>query len=133
MINSQYIKFGSLMGLICALMLTVTAAVNQTPVLAQITPAPEKFGSDESSTNSSPSTDNNGNEDGNGSDESSGSDDSNGGTDDSGEDSESSDSNGDSGPDTSEQDFDNSNSLMDSIMNRVNQELSAAGIATPGF
>lgn len=143
MINSQYIKFGSLTGLICVLMLAVTAAVSQTPVLAQITPASEKFGSDESSTDSSPSTNNNGNEDGDASTDSSSSDDSDTfGTDDSDEDSTSSDdgesadksdSNDDIGLDTGEQDFDNSNSLLESIMNRVNEELSAAGLATPGF
>jgi hypothetical protein len=142
MINSQYVKFGSLTGLICTLMLMVTAAVSHTPVLAQITPAPEKFGNDESSINSSPSTDN-GNEDDHGSTDSSSShnnDDegSDTGTEDStssdyGESADTSDSNDDSGPDTIEQDFDSSNSLMESIMNRVNDELSAAGIATPGF
>lgn len=146
MINSHHVKFGSLMGLICALMLAVTAAVSQTPVLAQITPAPEKFGSDESSTDSSPST-GSGNEDDDGSTDSSSSDDNDTGTYDSDEDSSSSDDgetieestdtsdsdNDGSGSDTIEQDFDDSSSLMESIMNRVNEKLSAAGIATPGF
>ncbi|HZD35127.1 MAG TPA: hypothetical protein VE130_07980, partial [Nitrososphaeraceae archaeon] len=120
----------------------VTAAVSQTPVLAQITPAPEKFGSEESSTDSSPTTDNS-NEDNDKSTDSFSSDDSDTDADDSneassssddgetvGESTETSDSdNDDSRPDTIEQGFDDSNPLMESIMNRVNEELSSAGIA----
>ena len=130
MISRQYIKLGSLAGLICTLMLTVTATVSQTPVLAQITPAPEKFGSDESSTDSSPSTDNGNDGDSDGSSESSSSDDD--------EDDEGGETGADDGTveesennQASGTEIDGATQLADAIKNRVAGVLSAAGIDTP--
>lgn len=116
MTNLQYVKPKSLSGLllICTLMLTVTAvAVSQTPVLAQITPSPEKFGSDESSDNGS-----------DGSTDSSSSDDDNESSDSSTDDEES----GDETTDESDTDSNEANQLAEAIKNRVKGALSAAGI-----
>ena len=58
MTQNHYVKYGTLSGLllICTILLS-TAEDNPRLALAQITPAPEKFGSTEdSSTNSSPDT-----------------------------------------------------------------------------
>jgi hypothetical protein len=56
--QNQYVKYGTLSGLLllCTILLNTTED-NSRLALAQITPAPEKFGSTEdSSTNSSPDT-----------------------------------------------------------------------------
>jgi hypothetical protein len=56
--QNQYVKYGTLSGLLllCIILLNTTED-NSRLALAQITPAPEKFGStEESSTNSSPET-----------------------------------------------------------------------------
>ena len=149
MIDARYIKYGALSGLLllCTIMLS-TIEDNQNSVFAQITPAPEKFGSDESSPNSSPSTDDtNDNDDG-----STGSAGSDGGD---GEDATSTgelqqDSDGQDETTTTpeesdetttttttpeEQDinteFELTNPLVEEIMNKVNEALSASGITGP--
>jgi cytoskeletal protein RodZ len=140
MISKQYIKLGSLAGLLCTLMLTVTVAVSQTHVQAQITPAPEKFGSDESSTNSSPSTDNGNDGDSGGSTDSSSSDDDedDGGGDTGADDTEEASTSDDDGTieesennQASDAEIDGATQLADAIKNRVADALSAAGIDTP--
>ena len=64
MIHVQYPKCGLIFGLLLLLstILLTIAEDGSRSALAQITPAPEKFGSnDESSSNSSPNTDDDGN------------------------------------------------------------------------
>jgi len=149
MTQNHYVKYGTLSGLLllCTILLN-TAEDNPRLALAQITPAPEKFGSaDDSSTNSSPDTG-----DGNGDDQNDGSTDSsdaNGDDDADGNDvsedasssdeqqdetteedsTEISDSNDDSdGKSTIEE---QANPLMEAIINQVNNALSASGI--PGL
>ena len=142
--QNHYVKYGTLSGLLllCTILLN-TAEDNPRLALAQITPAPEKFGSaDDSSTDSSPDTgDGNGDDQNEGSTGSSGTD-----ADDVSEDvsssdevteedsTEISDSNDDNDgqstieePTTSE----DTNPLMESIINQVNDALSASGI--PGL
>jgi hypothetical protein len=118
MIDARYIQYGALSGLLllCTIMLS-TIDDEENSVFAQITPASEKFGSDKSSPNSSPSTDDS-NDDG--SIDSSGSNDDN------------------DGPGTEEQDetttaieeqdtnteFELTNPLVEEIMNKVNEALS---------
>ena len=138
MIHSQYIKYGALSGLLllCTLMLS-TDEDNQNSVFAQITPAPEKFGSDESSPNSSPSTDDSNNEDG-----STGSSGSNGDSDEQTTTTEEPDEttiteeqDETTTTTTEEQDTDTeseqTNPLVEEIMNKVNEALSASGITGP--
>ena len=78
MTQNHYVKYGALSGLllICTILLN-TAEDNPRLALAQITPAPEKFGSgDDSSTNNSPDTgDSNGDNQNDGATGSSGDDD----------------------------------------------------------
>lgn len=145
MTQNPYVKYGILSGLLllCTILLN-TAEDNPRLALAQITPAPEKFGSaDDSSTNSSPDTgDGNGDDQNDGSTGSSGDDD----ADDNGisegasssdeaieEDStEISDSNDDNdGQSTIKEPTEDTNPLMEAIINQVNDALSASGI--PGL
>ena len=142
MTQNHYVKYGTLSGLllICTIFLN-TAEDNPRLALAQITPAPEKFGSTEdSSTDSSPDT-------GNGDDQNEGSTGSSGTDgDDVSEDTSSNDeateedsteisdlndeNDGQSTieePTTSE----DTNPLVEAIINQVNDALSASGI--PGL
>jgi hypothetical protein len=139
MMHSQFIRYGILFGLllICTIMSGVTAD-NQKSVFAQITPAPEKFGSnDDVATDNSHDTD-------------AGNDNSHGitpseKTDDTAEEEspDSTDSNGvNSGQTTAEQDddetitseeedLDPADQLVEAIMNEVNEALSASSIFSP--
>jgi hypothetical protein len=158
---SQHIKYGALSGLIllCTIMLSVTID-NQGSVFAQISPAPQKFGSDESSTNSSPSTNNNSNADDDGDDYNNGSIDSSSSNDDDDDDgsdagsygddeqssssddeqgettedfTESSDSNDSNIEQSTSEGLEETNPLVEAINKKVSEELSAAGITIPNF
>ena len=133
MMHAQNIKYGTLSGLllICIIMFSMTAD-NQTSVSAQITPAPEKFGSINDAADSSHDTDTgNGNPQGItpsekidvAAEEPTDSTDSNGVT---------------SEQTTTEQDdriitedSDPTNQLVEAIMSEVNEALSPAGIFGP--
>lgn len=139
--QNQYVKYGTLSGLLllCTILLN-TAEDNPRLALAQITPAPEKFGSTEdSSTDSSPDTG-----DGNGDDQNEGSTGSSGADgDDVSEDVSSSDeateedsteiSDSNDGQSTIEEPAtsEDTNPLREVIIKQVNDALSASGI--PGL
>ena len=149
MTHAEYVKYGILTGflLICTIMLSTTADSQ-----AQITPASEKFGSDEaSSSNDSPNNDAGDGDDG-GSTGSSGANDegdTGDGDDDGGQDMSSGEEQDDATEEeaidttgsndvnngqstTEEQDFEETNPLMESIMKKVNEALSASGISGLG-
>ena len=134
--HAQNIKYGTLSGLllICTIMLGM-AADSHTSVSAQITPAPEKFGSIDDAADSSHDT-SNGSENPNGitpskkivdtTEEPTDSTDSRGVT------SEQITTEQDDGIiTTEEQDPDPTNQLVEAIMSEVNEALSAAGIFGP--
>jgi anti-sigma28 factor (negative regulator of flagellin synthesis) len=137
MMHAQHIKYGILSGLL--LLATTTLSVtadSQRSVFAQITPAPEKFSSNDHTTDSS-------HEVGTGNDNPQGITPSEK-TDDATEEesTDSTDSNGiNSGQTTNdrddevttneEQDFDPTNQLVEAIKNEVNEALSASGITIP--
>ncbi|MPZ06798.1 MAG: hypothetical protein GEU26_10375 [Nitrososphaeraceae archaeon] len=126
MMHTQYIKYGILSGLllICTNILGVSADT-QTSVFAQITPAPEKFGSNDDAIDSSHDT-------GPGSDNQQAitpSEESDEATEDSTDSTDSNDVN--SGQTTTEQDSDPTSQLVEAIMNEVNEALSASGIIVP--
>ena len=136
MIGSQYVKYGALYGLLllCTLMLS-TSEDNENSVFAQITPAPEKFGSDESSPNSSSSTDDS-NDDG--SIDSSGSNNDNDGlgTEEQDETTITTEESDETTTTTTEEqdtntEFELTNPLVEEIMKKVNEALSASGITGP--
>ena len=136
MMHAQHIKYGILSGLL--LLATTTLSVtadSQRSVFAQITPAPEKFSSNDHTTDSS-------HEVGTGNDNPQGITPSEKTDDATEESTESADSNGINGgqttndPDdkattTEEQDFDPTNQLVEAIKNEVNEALSASGITIP--
>lgn len=144
MTQNHYVKYGTLSGLLllCTILLN-TAEDNPRLALAQITPAPEKFGSTEdSSTDSSPDTgDGNGDAQNEGSTGSSGTDgddvseDASSSNEATGEDStEISDSNDENeGQSTIEEPAtsEDTNPLREAIIKQVNDALSASGI--PGL
>lgn len=136
MIHTQYIKYGILFGLllICTIMFSVTAD-SQKSVLAQITPAPEKFGSNDDATDSSLDI-------GTGNDNSQGitpSEKTDDATEESTDSTDSNDVNSeqtvteqdDEVITTEAQDPDPTNQLVEAIMNEVNEALSASGIFSP--
>jgi hypothetical protein len=134
MMHAQYIKYGTLSGLIliCTIMLSVTAD-SQKSAIAQITPAPEKFGSNDGTTDSSHDT-GTGNPQGITPSEKTG--------DATEESADSTDSNHVNSEQTTteqddetvtaeEQDPDPTNQLVEAIMNEVNEALSTSGIFGP--
>jgi hypothetical protein len=136
MIDARYIKYGALSGLllICTTMLSVTAD-SQKSVFAQITPAPEKFGSNDVTTDSSHDT-GTGNDNPQGITPSEKTDDA---TDETTDLTDSNDVNSeqttteqdDETITTEEQDPDPTNQLVEAIVNEVNEALSASGIFGP--
>jgi hypothetical protein len=161
MTQTCYVKYGTLSGLLllCTIVLSMTEN-NQSSVFAQITPAPEKFGGsdDEGSTNSPSHTHGSNSNDGASGSSSSNEDDD--GSDGEGQDITSSDNqketaeedstdtsgtndsnDGQSTPDeqsdeatsTEDVDTDDTNPLVEAIMNEVNEVLSASGITGSGF
>ncbi|MPZ08370.1 MAG: hypothetical protein GEU26_18475 [Nitrososphaeraceae archaeon] len=138
MVHTQYIKYGILSGLllICTIMLSVSAH-SESSVFAQITPAPEKFGSNDGATDSSPDTGTgNGNDNPHAITPSEESDET---TEDSADSTDSNDVNSEQTPTeqddqaitTEEQDSDPTSQLVEAIMNEVNEALSASGIIGP--
>ena len=136
MMRAQYIRYGILSGilLICTIMHSMTAD-SQKSVFAQITPAPEKFGSNDDTTDSSHNI-------GTGNDNPQGITPSEKTDDATKESTDSTDSNDvNSGQTTTEQDDetitteeqdpDPTNQLVEAIMNEVNEALSASGIFGP--
>lgn len=134
--HAQYIKRGILFGLllVCTIMFSVTAD-SQKSVFAQITPSPEKFGSNDDATDSSHDI-------GTGNDNQQGITPSEKTDDATEETTDSSDSNDvksgqttteqdDETITTEEQDPDPTNQLVEAIMNEVNEALSASGITGP--
>lgn len=134
--HAQYIKRGILFGLllVCTIMFSVTAD-SQKSVFAQITPSPEKFGSNDDATDSSHDI-------GTGNDNQQGITPSEKTDDATEETTDSSDSNDvksgqttteqdDETITTEEQDPDPTNQLVEAIMNEVNEALSASGIIGP--
>jgi hypothetical protein len=127
MTDVRYIKYGALSGLLllCTIILS-TIEDEENSIFAQITPSPEKFGSDESSPNSSPHT--HGSNDDNGSTDSSGSNDDNDGLGTEEQDETTTTT-------TEEQDTnaesEQTNPLVEEIINKVNEALSASGITGP--
>ena len=136
MMHVQYIRYGILSGLL--LICTIMSSVNvdsQNSVFAQITPAPEKFGSDDDATDSSHDI-------GTGNDSPPGITPSDKRDDATGDSTDSTDSNyagsgqtsteqDDETITTEEQDPDPTNQLVEAIMNEVNEALSASGIFSP--
>lgn len=134
--HAQYFKYGKLFGLllICTFLSSMTAD-SQKSVFAQITPAPEKFGSNVDVPNSSGDI-------GTGNDNPQGithSEKINGATEESTDSTDSNDVNSeqtvteqdDEIITTEEQDPDPTNQLVEAIMNEVNEALSASGIFSP--
>src|ERR671911_107908 len=124
MVQMHYIRYGIISGLLllCTIALSATED-GQRLVFAQITPAPEKAG--DSSSDIGNSNDN---------DESSGSSSGSDGLEDSSDSSDADDSNEstteDSGITTPEEE---SNPLLEAIMSKVTDELTAVGITDLGF
>ena len=136
MMHAQYIKYGILFGLllICTIMVSVTTDSHKS-VFAQITPAPEKFGSNDDATDSSHDI-GTGNDNPQGITPSEKTDNAPEETTDS---TDSNDVNSeqttteqdDETITTEEQDPDPTNQLVEAIMNEVNEALSASGIFSP--
>jgi hypothetical protein len=136
MMHAQYFKYGKLFGilLICTFLSSMTAD-SQKSVFAQITPAPEKFGSNVDAPDSSGDI-------GTGNENPQGitpSEKINGATEESTDSTDSNDVNSeqtvteqdDEIITTEEQDPDPTNQLVEAIMNEVNEALSASGIFSP--
>jgi hypothetical protein len=136
MMHAQYIKYGKLFGLllICTILSSVTAD-SQKSVFAQITPAPERFGSNDDAPDSSHDI-------GTGKDNPQGitpSEKTDDATEQSTDSTDSNDVNSeqpvteqdDEIITTEEQDPDPTNQLVEAIMNEVNEALSASGIFGP--
>jgi hypothetical protein len=138
MTDVRYIKYGALSGLLllCTIILS-TIEDEENSIFAQITPSPEKFGSDESSPNSSPHT--HGSNDDNGSTDSSGSNDDNDGlgTEEQDETTTTTTEEQDETTTTTTEEQDTNaeseqtNPLVEEIINKVNEALSASGITGP--
>lgn len=128
MFDSHYVKYGALSGflLLYAIMLS-TIEDNQNSVFAQITPAPEKFGSDEAAPGSSSSNNEGGDEDSISTESSGPSDDNEG-----------QDTISEEGVETTEKeitvsDSEQTNPLLEQIMNQVKEDLTATGMTGFGW
>ena len=136
MINIQHVKFGALSAaLLLSTIILTTIDLSQNSVFAQITPAPEKFGSngDESSSSDDGDSGNDGNNESTGSSDSI--DDGNGDSPDtsSSDDGDSPDTSSSEEEDDTEDDSEQTNPLLEQIRNSVNGALSASGMPGPGF
>jgi hypothetical protein len=135
MMHTQYFAYGTLAGLLCTVLLS-TATDSQMSVFAQITPAPEKFGSNDGATDSSHDT-GSANDNPQAITPSEESDETT--EEDSADSTDSNDVNSeqtstkqdDQTITTEEQDSDPTSQLMETIMNEVNEALSASGIIGP--
>jgi hypothetical protein len=147
LINIQHVKFGALSAaLLLSTIILTTIDLSQNSVFAQITPAPEKFGSngDESSSSDDGDSGNDGNnestgssdsiDDGNGdSPDTSSSDDGDSPDTSSSDDGDSPDTSSSEEEDDTEDDSEQTNPLLEQIRNSVNGALSASGMPGPGF
>jgi len=136
LINIQHVKFGALSAaLLLSTIILTTIDLSQNSVFAQITPAPEKFGSngDESSSSDDGDSGNDGNNESTGSSDSI--DDGNGDSPDtsSSDDGDSPDTSSSEEEDDTEDDSEQTNPLLEQIRNSVNGALSASGMPGPGF